>query len=119
PWTATVHALLRHLRAAGLEVPQPVALEPGTETSPGVEVVRRVDGAAGADAWPLQATEEGLRSVARLLRAVHDAAASFVPPPDAVWVFPARPGAATTNLHGDPGPGNLARCRRVPGGLLR
>lgn len=118
PWTATVHGLLRHLRAAGLEVPQPVALEPGTETSPGVEVVRRVDGAAGADAWPLQATEEGLRSVARLLRAVHDAAASFVPPPDAVWVFPARPGAATTILHGDPGPWNMAWCDGVAVGLF-
>src|SRR5690606_12177465 len=60
----------------------------------------------------------GLRSVARLLRAVHDAAASFVPPPDAGWVFPALPGAATTNLHGDPGPWNMAWCDGVAVGLF-
>lgn len=103
PWTPTVHALLRHLRVAGLEVPEPVSLEPAD----GVEVMRRVEGVAGPDAWPLQATERGLRSAARLLRAVHDAARTFVPAPDALWAFPPS-GTAETILHGDPGPWNMA-----------
>ena len=58
--------------------------------------------------WPLQATDAGLRSAARLLRAVHDAARSFEPPAGAVWAFPPVPGEQPTILHGDPGPWNMA-----------
>ena len=112
PWTATVHALLRHLREGGVEVPEPVSIELGGATADGAaigtEIVRLVPGVAGADVWPLQATDAGLRSAGRLLRAVHDAARTFVPPPDASWPFPAVPGNALTILHGDPGPWNMA-----------
>lgn len=110
-WTPTVHALLRHLRDQGLEVPEPVSCDLHELPDGGVrglEVVRLVEGVAGADVWPLQATDEGLRSVAELLRQVHDAARTFEPPPDAVWVFPGLPGPAQTVLHGDPGPWNMA-----------
>ena len=60
---------------------------------------------AWRDAWRLQATEEGLRSAARLLRRVHDATRSWTPPPDAVWAVPSTPSG--TVCHGDPGPWNM------------
>ncbi|WP_420114890.1 phosphotransferase [Pseudactinotalea sp.] len=110
-WTPTVHALLRHLRGQGLEVPEPVSCELREMPDGGVgglEVVRLVEGLAGPDAWPLQATDEGLRSAATLLRQIHDAGRTFENPPDAVWAFPALPGTSATILHGDPGPWNMA-----------
>ncbi|WP_206673595.1 aminoglycoside phosphotransferase family protein [Pseudactinotalea terrae] len=111
PWTPTVHALLRHLRGKGLEVPEPLSCELGASGEggvAGVEVVRLVEGVAGKDAWGLQATDRGLRSAATLLRRIHDAARSFNPPPGAVWAFPAIAGESLTVLHGDPGPWNMA-----------
>lgn len=111
PWTATVHGILRHLLAAGLEVPEPLDIdltaEPADGAAIGVETVRLVPGVAGAAAWSEQATDEGLRSAGRLLRRVHDAARDLVPAPGAVWAFPAQPDADTI-CHGDPGPWNMA-----------
>ncbi len=122
PWTATVHALLRHLHGAGLDVPQPVSLELGGDLADGAaigtEVLTLVPGLAGPDVWPLQATDEGLRSAAELLRRVHDAARTFTPPDDAVWVFPPLPGDEATILHGDPGPWNMAWRDGVAVGLF-
>ena len=101
PWTPTVHRVLAHLRAAGLtSVPAPLALD---ETR---ERVSLLPGLAGADCWPHQATERGLRSAARLLRAVHDATVGWTPPADLVW---GRPPSAPAEIlcHGDPGPWNM------------
>ncbi len=109
PWTATVHDLLRHLHASGLVVPEPVGVDVSAPASDGasigVETVRFVPGVSGGDAWRLQATDEGLRSAARLLRRVHDATRSWTPPPDAVWAVPSTPSG--TVCHGDPGPWNM------------
>ena len=111
PWTATVHDLLRHLHAAGFVVPEPVGLdttEPASDGAAiGVEAVRFVPGVSGADAWRLQATDEGLRSAARLLRQVHEATRSWIPPADAVWAFPPVADSSGTVCHGDPGPWNM------------
>ncbi|BAK35802.1 hypothetical protein MLP_27880 [Microlunatus phosphovorus NM-1] len=111
PWTATVHDLLRHLHAAGFVVPEPVALDTTAPASDGaaigVETVRFVPGVSGADAWRLQATDEGLRSAARLLRQVHEATWSWTPPADAVWAFPPAADPSGTVCHGDPGPWNM------------
>lgn len=101
PWTATVHALLAHLRAEGIDgVPEPVGIQDG------VEAVSFVPGDAGPDAWPHQASETGLASAATLLRQVHDASTSFVPPADASWAF-APDARADVVCHGDPGPWNF------------
>ena len=101
PWTPTVHAALARLRAAGLEeVPAPLALDGDGE------VVSFLPGEAGAACWPHQATEEGLRSVARLLRRVHDASAGWSWPEDAEWAQPVRRPAEVL-CHGDPGPWNM------------
>lgn len=101
PWAATVHALLAHLRAAGLDcVPEPVGIRDE------IEAVSFIAGDAGPAAWPHQATEAGLASAATLLRRVHDASAGFVPPDDAGWAF-APAAHADVVCHGDPGPWNF------------
>ena len=101
PWTPTVHALLAHLRAEGLDcVPEPVGIRGG------IEAVTFVPGDAGTDAWPHQASEAGLISAATLLRRVHDATIGFVPPGEPKWAFVPDDGADVV-CHGDPGPWNF------------
>ena len=73
PWTASVHALLRHLLGAGLLVPEPFGVEADRE------VLRFVLGDVpsepyGADVW----TDESLRAAGALLRRIHDATEGFV-----------------------------------------
>jgi len=104
--TATVHAFLEHLRAQGLEdvVPEPLSNDGTTET------LRLLEGDAGGDAWHHQHNVEGLESAARLLRRIHDASRTWVPPADAafghpVLTAPPQPGQAF--CHGDPGPWNF------------
>jgi hypothetical protein len=100
PWTATVHALLRHLVDEGLPVPEPVAIE-GPD-----EFVRLVAGDAGDAAWPHQSGLTGVASAGRLLRRIHDATRSWTPPRDAAWAVPAE--GASVICHGDPKPENMA-----------
>jgi hypothetical protein len=59
-----------------------------------------------------------LVALARLIRALHEASAGWVPPPDAVWGgTPAnlgRPTAPRTEISGeDPGFGEEYSCRRL------
>lgn len=101
PWTATVHALLAHLRSAGLDcVPEPVGIRDD------IEAVSFIPGDAGPDAWPHQVSGAGLTSAATLLRRVHDASVGFVPPEDAPWAFAPDVNAEVV-CHGDPGPWNF------------
>ena len=101
PWTATVHLLLAHLRESGLDcVPEPVGIRDE------VEGLRYIAGDCGPDAWRHQRTEAAVLSAAALLRRVHDATETFVPPEGAQWAFPPREGA-TVVTHGDPGPWNF------------
>ncbi|MDQ1679734.1 MAG: hypothetical protein QOI42_593 [Frankiaceae bacterium] len=72
PWTPTIHALLRHLHAAGLLVPEPFGVEADRE------VLRFVLGDVpaypyGDDVW----TDASLTAAATLLRKLHDATAMF------------------------------------------
>ncbi|WP_211367248.1 aminoglycoside phosphotransferase family protein [Pseudonocardia kunmingensis] len=113
-----MHALLRHLMAAGLSgVPEPLGIDND------VERLRLVPGAAGSQCWPRQATEHGLRSAARLLRAVHDASQTFVPPDGAVWSVAEVAGSEGsvskgTICHGDPGPWNMTWHGNTATGLF-
>jgi Ser/Thr protein kinase RdoA (MazF antagonist) len=100
-WTPTVHSLLRHLVDAGVPVPEPL------EIVDGVETVHLLPGHAGEDAWPQCTSLAGVRSAGGLLRAVHDATATWSPPHDAVWAVPAEKGSAGVLCHGDPKPPNM------------
>ena len=100
PWTRTVHALLRHLHADGLPVPEPLAFDKR------YEYVRLVSGDGGEAAWPHQTTTTGVASAGALLRALHDGTRSWTPPTWAEWAVP--PEGASIICHGDPQPRNMA-----------
>jgi hypothetical protein len=82
PWTPTIHALLRHLRASGLSmVPESLGID-----EQGREIISLLPGQVAT--YPLAdyvLAERTLVRVARLLRAYHDATTSFATLPDAVW----------------------------------
>src|SRR2546430_17506725 len=80
PWTPTVHALLRHLEAVGFRG-APRLVGRGVDDS-GRQVLTYVDGElVHPYAWSSGAVAE----VARVLRELHDATLSFVPPDGATW----------------------------------
>jgi Ser/Thr protein kinase RdoA (MazF antagonist) len=85
PWTPTVHAFLRHLRAAGFGlVPEPLGLD-----EQGREILTLLPGAAAT--YPLPAfawTDATLAAAASTLRAFHDAGAGFLGTEGAVWRWP-------------------------------
>ncbi|WP_433242541.1 phosphotransferase enzyme family protein [Streptosporangium sp. CA-135522] len=82
PSTRSVHALLRHLEAVGFDgAPRVVGLD-----GQGREVLTYVEGdSAAAPSAAYAVADESLAALAMLLRRFHDASASFVPPPRAVW----------------------------------
>jgi hypothetical protein len=82
PHTAAVAAFLQHLESIGFDgAPRHL----GTDEQ-GREIVSYVDGDVGLPPFPAWIGEEALLvSVARLQRSLHQAAASFVPPPGASW----------------------------------
>lgn len=78
----SVHALLRHLEVAGFEgAPRVVGID-----GLGREILTYVEGEVPTRPLPHHAvSDESLVELARLLRRFHDAAASFTPPPGAIW----------------------------------
>ena len=133
PWTPTIHAFLRHLRAAGFDlVPEPLGLD-----DRGREILSLLPGAPATYPLPRFAwSDETPHVVAATLRAYHDASTNFELPPDASWQWPAgepaeghlsqRLRAAQPHVRGQPidrGPGappyvratNIRRVRLRPG----
>ena len=105
PWTATVHALLRHLEGAGFDA-GPRALgfdEQGREMLtylPGETIGDR-------DPWPGWASADSmLVQVGRWLRRVHDLTAGFTPPADECWFIGGAMGPGLVVGHQDAGPYN-------------
>lgn len=82
PFTATIQSFLHHLWVQGINfVPEPLGYD-----EQGREVLRFVPGDVPVEPLPDWATTETvLAELARLVRRLHDAAAGWVPPPDAVW----------------------------------
>ena len=109
-FSLTVQAYLAHLRDAGFTgAPLPLGVD-----EQGREVLSFVVGDVARWLPPQErAGEEVLAALARLIRALHDASAGWVPPPDAVWYeSPAnagRPIIDRTELvsHRDYAPGNV------------
>ncbi|HEY8789838.1 MAG TPA: phosphotransferase [Actinopolymorphaceae bacterium] len=79
-WTPAVHALLRHLENVGFEA-APRLVGSGISAD-GREQTTFV---AGTFNQPGPFTDAGLAELGRIVRRLHDATATFVPPADARW----------------------------------
>jgi Ser/Thr protein kinase RdoA (MazF antagonist) len=102
-WSPAVQHLLTWLEARGFE--ESVRFL-GLDAD-GNEVLTYIEGTSNVDAWPLLATDDGLREYARLVRRYHDAVADYRPPEDARWMTEWHPLAEGEILtHGDLGPWN-------------
>jgi phosphotransferase family enzyme len=103
PWTPAVHALLRHIRAAGFRLgPEPLGID-----ERGREILTYVPGRAGG--YPLAEfilSERTLTAVTSALRAYHDATAGFTAPAGAPWQWPDRDPVQVI-CHNDWAPYNL------------
>jgi hypothetical protein len=84
PWTPSVHALLRHLEAAGFDrAPRALGFD-----EQGREMLSFLPGETVGTTRPWLSwahSDEALRQVAQWLRDFHTAVADFVPPEDAIW----------------------------------
>ncbi len=102
PWTTTIHALLRHVRRAGLlEVPAPLGID-----EQGREVLSFRPGVVAG--YPLPDwlwAPRILTDAGRLLRRLHDATTTF-DRSDAVWQLPGHEPAEVV-CHNDVAPYNL------------
>lgn len=80
--TPAIHALLRHVRAAGFDgVPHVLGVD-----HDGRERLVYIDGDVPYPPYPAWSlTDDALASIAALLRRYHDAAGGFAPPPGATW----------------------------------
>jgi predicted transcriptional regulator len=103
-WTATLQALLRHLRANGFPAPEPLGLD-----EQGREVVSFLPGRASNWPWPpALIAASGARQIGEMLKAYHLAAADFAPPSPPIWRHGPQPiDDGEIALHGDFGPHNL------------
>ncbi|ATL26000.1 phosphotransferase [Streptomyces formicae] len=85
PWTPAVHAVLRHLEAAGVAgAPRVLGLD-----DQGREVLTHLEGETAGEElpWPVWVySDDALVGVGRWARRLHDATLDFVPPGDARWL---------------------------------
>ena len=121
PFSLTVQAYLAHLRDAGFTgAPRPLGVD-----EQGREVLSFVPGDVPRSPLPAEAaSEKVLVALARLIRALHEASAGWVPPPDAVWggtpANPARSAGPRAELvsHCDYTPGNVVFRGGLPVALI-
>jgi hypothetical protein len=115
PWSATTLALLRHLEREGFEhAPRVVGDgfdEHGRETLTYVE---------GESVHPYAWRDEALPMLGAMLRKLHSAAASFVPPVDAAWRpwFGRELGQPSVIGHCDAGAWNIIARGGLPVALI-
>jgi Choline/ethanolamine kinase len=83
PWTATNHALLRHLENVGFDACPRVVGDGFDDT--GREVLTWIDGEV-VHPQPWDAPEPALFEVGQLMRQLHRATSSFVAPANARWM---------------------------------
>jgi hypothetical protein len=80
PWSGSVNALLQHLSLVGFDgSPRPVGSGVAAD---GREAVTFIP---GTFVHPRPWSDDGVAAVGALLRRLHEAVATFVPPADAVW----------------------------------
>ncbi|WP_085067218.1 phosphotransferase [Catenuloplanes japonicus] len=104
PHTPAVHAFLEHLHRNGFRhAPRPLGFD-----EKGREVLTFAVGTVPwGDEFPLVASDEAIRAVARVIRELHEAAAGFVPPADARWFALTPPDRVEMITHNDLAPWNL------------
>jgi Ser/Thr protein kinase RdoA (MazF antagonist) len=115
PWTTAVHALLRHLEAIGF-TGAPRVMGSGVDPD-GRETLEFLPGdAAAGRVW----SDEGIAELGRLLRRLHEATASFRPPPHAVWQasFLREDDPDAIVGHGDAAPWNVVARHGHPVALI-
>ena len=115
PWTPAVHALLRHLETVGF-AGSPRVVGAGIDPA-GREMVEFIEGDVARDRiW----SEEGIHELGGMLRQLHQATASFQPPPQARWQesFLRSTGADSVVSHGDVAPWNIVVLRGQPVALI-
>lgn len=103
PWTAATPSVLAYMRAmrdAGVDVP--VVYE---QDAQGRQVTEFVPGCLAMESPPLSLPE--LSRVGRLVRAIHDASAAYVPDSDSTWTTPIPAPRADLICHNDLAPWNL------------
>ena len=120
PFSLTVQGYLAHLRDAGFTgAPLPLGVD-----EQGREVLSFVPGDVPRNPLPAKtAGDEVLVARARLIRALHEASAGWVPPPGAVWGgTPANAGRITERAelvsHRDYCPGNVVFRDGLPVALI-
>jgi hypothetical protein len=103
PWTPTIHAFMRHLRASGfVSVPEPLGID-----DRGREMISLLAGAPATYPLPDFAwSDTTLTTVAQSLRAFHDASVGFIAPAGGTWQWPAHEPAEVI-CHNDFAPYNL------------
>ncbi|MGH2558634.1 MAG: aminoglycoside phosphotransferase family protein [Thermomicrobiales bacterium] len=115
PWTATIHALLRHLETVGFSGAPRIV---GTGVDPtGRETVEFIAGEVVPQrVW----SDEGIFDLGQLLNRLHQATASFRPPLDAVWQdsFLRATGPNAIVSHGDAAPWNVVARHGRPVALI-
>jgi hypothetical protein len=114
--SATIHALLRHVRSAGFDgAPEPLALDPGGE-----EQLAFIPGDVPYPPFPRWSqTDDVLASTVTLLRRFHDATIGFVAPEGATWSREmADPHGGEVVCHNDVCPENVVFRRGVAVALL-
>ena len=116
PQSPAVLALLRHLEDAGF-AGAPKVVGTGIAAD-GREMVRYIEGSSPHPRpWP----DDAVGGVGRLLAGLHAAAATFVPPPGAVWkpwFGRALPGSRPVFGHCDTGPWNIVARDGQPVALI-
>jgi hypothetical protein len=116
PWAGAVHSLLRHLEAVGF-TGAPRVVGSGFDAA-GRETLTYIEGEfADTGPWTL----EGAAAVGNLLRELHQATASYRPPPNAVWQpwFGRILGGPTRIIsHCDVAPWNIVARNGLPVALI-
>jgi len=120
PFSLTVQAYLAHLLEAGFTgAPVPLGVD-----GQGREMLSFVPGEVPRNPLPPEtAGDDVLIALARLIRALHEASAGWVPPPGAVWGgTPANAGPVTRRAelvsHRDYYPGNVVFRGGLPAALI-
>ncbi|HEX3813523.1 MAG TPA: aminoglycoside phosphotransferase family protein [Mycobacteriales bacterium] len=103
PWTEAVHGLLRHLDRVGFRYsPRVLGID-----EQGREILSFIDGKTAWWPWPAALwTDDGLRSVARMVRELGAAVASFSAPAGTIWHGGPTTDPALRIRHGDLAPWN-------------